>query len=128
MLRAGAEAQFLQAQKMESLGRLAGGVAHDFNNLLTVVNGYSDLILRELNEEGSLSKKVMEIRKAGEKGAELTRQLLLQPAATDGAQTAGVEPADRGHAEPGADHGWERSEAGLRLDPGLGLSEVTRSR
>jgi len=70
------EAQLIQAQKMEAVGRLAGGAAHDFNNLMTVVIGYSDLMLMRLSKEDPLYKKVEEIKKAGEKAASLTRQLL----------------------------------------------------
>ena len=70
------EAQFLQAQKMESVGRLAGGVAHDFNNLLTVINGYSDLILTQLDEWDPVRGKVEQILKAGNQAADLTQQLL----------------------------------------------------
>ena len=70
------ESQLRQAQKLESLGRLAGGVAHDFNNLLTVINGYSDLMLQALDRHGSLYSQASEIKKAGERAAELTSQLL----------------------------------------------------
>ncbi len=70
------EDQFRQAQKLESIGRLAGGVAHDFNNLLTVINGYSDIMLGQLEEENPLHLYAGEIRKAGERASELTRQLL----------------------------------------------------
>jgi PAS domain S-box-containing protein len=68
--------QLFQAQKLESIGQLAGGVAHDFNNLLQVINGYSDLLLHKLKNRDSLHRQVAEIRQAGNQGAALTRQLL----------------------------------------------------
>lgn len=68
--------EFLQAQKMESLGRLASGVAHDVNNLLTVINGYGDMLLSRLSEADPARAWVGEILKAGQAGADLMAQLL----------------------------------------------------
>ena len=70
------EAQLRQAQKMEAVGRLAGGVAHDFNNLLTIINGYAELALISTEMSSPVFTPLREIRRAGEQAAELTQQLL----------------------------------------------------
>ncbi len=84
------EEQLRQAQKLESIGRLAGGIAHDFNNMLTAINGYSELTLRALAADNPLRRNIEEIKKAGTRSALLTHQLLafsrrqvLQPVVLD---------------------------------------------
>lgn len=71
-----AEDKFLQAQKVEAIGQLAGGVAHDFNNILTAITGYSELTQRHLASDDPIRHNIEEIRKAADRAAGLTRQLL----------------------------------------------------
>jgi len=84
------EEQFRQSQKMEAIGRLAGGVAHDFNNMLTAIIGYSQLVQAQLDDSSPLRHDIEEIEKAGNRAAGLTAQLLafsrkqvLQPKVLD---------------------------------------------
>jgi len=71
------EAQFIEAQKMEVVGHLAGGVAHDFNNVLAVIMGYSDLIVQDLGPGHPVQPYVEEVRSAAKRAAGLTQQLLI---------------------------------------------------
>lgn len=70
------EAELLQAQKMEAVGRLAGGIAHDFNNILMIVRGYTEILLERLHPDDPLHGQAAQIMKAGNRAAELTQRLL----------------------------------------------------
>ena len=120
------EDQFLQSQKMEAVGRLAGGVAHDFNNLLTVMFGYSDILLQRL-EPGPLHEAAQEVRRAGERAAGLTRQLL----AFSRKQTLVPEVLDLGDVVSGLSTMVERLigedvKVSVVVSPGLGRVKADR--
>ncbi len=115
------ERQLHQSQKMEAIGRLAGGVAHDFNNLLTAITGYSDLLLMRLSDTDPQHSSLQEIKNAGDRAAALTRRLLvfshkqvLQPKVLDLGETiaSSVEMLRRLIGE--------RVELVTVLDPNLG--------
>ena len=121
------ESQLVQAQKLESLGRLAGGVAHDFNNLLTVINGYSEMLQRKLDPDDPRRRTTQEILKAGERAAALTRQLLtfsrripLQPGILD--LNVVLQDLDRILRRMIGEH----IETQLVLEPGLGMIHADR--
>jgi nitrogen-specific signal transduction histidine kinase/CheY-like chemotaxis protein len=120
------EEQLRQSQKMEAVGRLAGGVAHDFNNLLTVMFGYSDILLQRL-EPGPLHEAAQEVRRAGERAAGLTRQLL----AFSRKQTLVPEVLDLGDVVSGLSTMVERLigedvKVSVVVSPGLGRVKADR--
>ncbi|MGH7718131.1 MAG: ATP-binding protein [Gemmatimonadaceae bacterium] len=119
------EEELAQAQKMETVGRLAGGIAHDFNNLLTVIKAYSDLLLADMAEGDERRDEVREIQLAANRAAMLTRQLLafsrkqvLRPRPIDlNVVLRGLEPMLRKLM-------IEDIELDLRLSPDLGLARA----
>jgi PAS domain S-box-containing protein len=117
------ESQLLQAQKMESIGRLAGGVAHDFNNMLGVILGYTDLIKARVPDGDPLREDLDEIERAASRSADITRQLLafsrkqiIEPRVID--LNAGVEQMHKTLAR------LIGEDVDLRFDPGPELCNV----
>lgn len=113
--------QLKQSQRLESIGRLAGGVAHDFNNLLTVINGYADLLLMR-TPEGSARPALEQIRRSGERAAQLTQQLLTFSRRQD----AQLKPTDLNAVIADAHEmlkrlAGEQTHLSTRLPAGLGL-------
>jgi PAS domain S-box-containing protein len=122
------EAQLQQAQKMEAVGRLAGGIAHDFNNMLTAVKGYVEFLLQDLDRSDPRRTDVLEIAKAADRAASLTRQLL----AFSRKQVLQPRPLDLNEVV----HGMEKMLGRVigedlhvvtRLDPQLRLVEADQS-
>jgi signal transduction histidine kinase len=116
------DAQFRQAQKLESIGKLAGGVAHDFNNLLVIIQGYSSQLLDQTEKTSNAYVGLTEILKACEKGAALTKQLL----AFSRKQSIRLQPLNL-NAVVAEDEGMlrrligENIELTMDLEPSLGL-------
>ncbi len=115
------EKQLRMAQKMEAIGRLSGGIAHDFNNLLGVIIGYSRVLKRELGENNPLFEHALEIEKAGNRAASLTKQLLAfsrQQVLTPAVLSLNTLAADMEKMLPRLL--GEDIEVSLVLDPNLG--------
>ncbi|MDF3059743.1 MAG: multi-sensor hybrid histidine kinase, partial [Rariglobus sp.] len=120
--------QLLQSQKMEAIGQLAGGIAHDFNNLLTVINGYASLTLAGEDTPDTLRKPLLQIQAAGERAANLTRQLLV----FSRKQVMQFKPIDLNHTIEESTRMLSRMvgeqiELSLKLDPSLPQIEADTS-
>jgi two-component system, cell cycle sensor histidine kinase and response regulator CckA len=96
------ENQLQQAQKMDAIGKLAGGVAHDFNNLLMVISSYAELMLDSLTPQHPLRRNVDEIQKAPRRAADLTATAGLRTEADANPATPRLEPDYRGHQQSAA--------------------------
>jgi two-component system, cell cycle sensor histidine kinase and response regulator CckA len=119
------EDQLRHSQKMEAIGRFAGGIAHDFNNLLTVIKGYSELVLEELETADPLRCEVEEVQKAADRAASLTRQLL----AFSRQQVLAPRILDLNHVIRNMDRLLQRLlgddiELTINLDPNLGRAKT----
>ncbi len=119
------EEKLRQAQRLESIGRLAGGIAHDFNNLLTAINGYAEISLAVLEENHPVRPNLIEVNRAGARAAQLTQQLLaysrrqiLQPREID------LNAVVRGMADMLGHLIGENIELVADLDPHVGLVKV----
>jgi PAS domain S-box-containing protein len=117
-----AELRNMQSQKMESIGRLAGGIAHDFNNLLTIINGYAELLLLETGPQSPQNAPLEQIRHAGARAADLTRQLL----AYSRKQVMHLQPLDLNTVVTGSQQMFQRLlgeeiQMIVKLQPALGL-------
>ena len=117
------EAQLLQAQKMDAVGRLAGGVAHDFNNLLTIITSYSELAMDSVAAGSPTQDRLQEILSTARRAARLTRQLLAfsrnQPQALRGAE---LNPVVSGIVS--TLHRLIGEDIDLTFIPGAGLGEI----
>ncbi len=121
------EDQLRQSQKLEALGRLAGGVAHDFNNLLTAIGGYSEMLQGEVDEDDPLRCRIDGIHEASMRAASLTRQLL----AFSRKQILHAEALDLNGVVSGLEPMLRRligEDIDLVIDPGIGLAHVFADR
>lgn len=121
------EQRLAQAERMEAVGRLAGGIAHDFNNLMTTVRGRVELLLEQAGGQGPFLEGLVEIQRAAERAAKLTRKLLafsrrqlLEP------ETVALNEAIRASEEALRQTLGEGIELALELDPGVGAVRVDR--
>ena len=115
-----AQKQLLHSQKMEAVGKLAGGVAHDFNNLLTAIHGYTEMVLTGIDSGETLKTDMREIQQAVKRGASLTRQLL----AFSSKQIFNLKVLNLNHVIGGLENFLKRTigkdiELHLNLEPGL---------
>src|SRR5579864_8039689 len=122
------ERQLRMSQKMEAVGRLSGGIAHDFNNLLSVIIGYSRVLKRALGQGSSLCDHALEIEKAGQRAASLTKQLLAfsrQQVLTPTVLNLNALVSDMEKMLPRLL--GEDIEVSMQLDPGLGTVKADQS-
>ena len=126
--------ELLQAQRLEALGRLAGGVAHDFNNMLTAIRGYAELLVGDPNASGSTRENALRIMQAAEQAADLPRQLLafgrkqvLEPAIVEPERRRLVDPRPARARDPERSPSASRRTRRTRGRSQTGASSSTRS-